>query len=408
MVIPTDAMPSWEALVEILIRDPKIRERWEPDEFWGLAASLTVAAHDRMPAERQDFLSANLRRLRDAGPALTIQLVANATWGFAPMQLGSVVVGDAGEDLIIAARALAAGRAFITDAQQEKWLADQVTPRLNGTGARPVAICSWTAGQQDKAISDTERALRDIVDLPLLLERDLVAHEIHRRGQVNRPGVRGLTVDRGALEGAASTGALSIELAAVPLLVTTAFGGGQRVHWFSSEPLPLGRLYSQPYLQAAIRQCFDDGPIPRRIRTAARWYSEAHYTEAADDSALALGVSVDAMLSGNQAMPGGAMADRFAMLHRDPMVRKKARKRYLDAYGIRSSVAHGGASSKLGDQSALTEYFQLARDAAWHLLDLQEVFGPKTEGELNDLFDDLRFGVRSWPTTSAAECASED
>jgi hypothetical protein len=402
MTIPLELLPAWEAAVQDLLRDSVIRARWEPSEFWGLAASLTVAAHDEAAEDRQDFLAANLQRLRDAGPALTIQLVANATWAAPPMHLGSLVIGDAGNELANAARGTAAGRAFISEEQQVRWLADQVTPRVTATSTPPVAIFSWTVGQADKAISETERALRDVVDLPLMLEHDLVSHKVYRRGQVNRPGVRGLTIDRGALE-ALSTGSLKIELAAMPLSVTSAFGGGQRVQWFSAEPLPLGQLYTQPYLVAAIRKCFADGAIPRRIRTAARWYAEAHYTESADDSALALGVSIDAMLSGSEAMPGGAMADRFAMLHRDPGARKAARKRYLDAYRIRSSVAHGGYSSKLDDPSALSRYFQLARDTAWRLLDLLDTFNPTSENALNELFDELRLGVRAWPTTHAQD-----
>lgn len=400
MTIPLELLPAWEAAVQDLLRESAIRARWEPSEFWGLAASLTIAAHDKAAVDRQDFLAASLQRLRDAGPVLTIQLVANTTWTAPPMPLGPLVIGDAGNELANAARETAAGRAFISDEQQVRWLADQVTPRVTATGTPPVAIFSWTVGQADKAISETERALRDVVDLPLLLEHDPVSHKVYRMGQVNRPGVRGLTIDRGALE-ALSTRPLKIELAAMPLSVTSAFGGGQRTQWFSAEPLPLGQLYLQPYLEAAIRKCFAEGAIPRRIRTAARWYAEAHYNESADDSALALGVSFDAMLSGSEAMPGGSMADRFAMLHRDPGARKAARKRYLDAYRIRSSIAHGGYSSKLDDPSALVGYFQLARDAAWRLLDLLDTFSPTSEKALNELFDELRLGARAWPTTHA-------
>lgn len=402
MTIPLELLPAWEAAVQDLLRDSVIRARWEPSEFWGLAASLTVAAHDRAVADRQDFLSANLRRLRDAGPALTIQLVANTTWAAPPIHLGSLVIGDAGNDLVNVARGVAAGSTFISEEQQVRWVADQVTPRATATSTPPVAILSWTVGQADKAISETERALRDVVDLPLLLEHDLASHKVYRRGQANRPGVRGLTIDRGALE-ALSTEPLRIEMAAMPLSVTSVFGGDQRVEWFSAEPLPLGQLYSQPYLEAAIRKCFAEGTIPRRIRTAARWYAEAHYTESADDSALALGVSIDAMLSGSEAMPGGAMADRFAVLHRDPGARIAARKRYLDAYRIRSSVAHGGYSSKLDDPSVLNDYFQLARDAAWRLLDLLDTFDPTSEKALNEIFDELRLGVRAWPTNPAQD-----
>jgi len=65
---------------------------------------------------------------------------------------------------------------------------------------------------------------------------------------------------------------------------------------------------------------------------------------ATDDAALALGVAMDALLSGQRAMPGSALADRFAMLADDPLQRRNLVAEYLASYQVRSSVAHGGRS----------------------------------------------------------------
>jgi hypothetical protein len=167
-------------------------------------------------------------------------------------------------------------------------------------------------GQDWKALEETERQLRNIVDLALLLERDLNGHKIYRRGETNRPGIRGLTLDRGAIESNLE-GSATLELAASQLTITEV-GDIRSFNWFSAEPLPLDTLLDQSYLREAVQSCLKDDPISNRVRVAARWFAEAHYTLADDDAALALGVAMDAMLTGQNNLPGSAMADRVAML----------------------------------------------------------------------------------------------
>jgi len=258
-----------------------------------------------------------------------------------------------------------------------------------------VAIACWSLGQMRIADRQAERQLRNLVDLTVLLERDLKAHEIYRRGDTNRPGIRGLTIDRGAID-RGLTEVARLELAAFPLTINSHGQRQQSVRWFSAEPLPLGDLLDQEYLRDTVRSCLQQDPISNRVRVAARWFAEAHYNLAEDDTALALGVAMDALLSGQRAMPGSAMADRFALLAEDPRQRRKLVRSYLDFYSMRSSVAHGGRSSKLDRDDFVERYRDAVHWAAWRSLALRDKFTPTTEKDVDSLFDDLRWGARSW------------
>ena len=109
--------------------------------------------------------------------------------------------------------------------------------------------------------------------------------------------------------------------------------------------------------------------------------------------------SLDLLLALNSGLPGSAMGDRAALLIRDTSARQATRKSCLDFYGIRSSIVHGGRSSKLMDD-ALSTGFALAHATAWRLLDLEEVFAPTSDDHVDELFDNLRLGVLTWPVTT--------
>ena len=391
-----EALSSWETAVERLLGERRVRARWDLEEFWEIAGSLAVAASIQ-GTDARTFLTGALDRIRSVGPAFTLQMIANVTWDEPPMVLGDSVIGRAGHDLLNAAETAAHGRTFPSPERRQRWLEQQVGPRTEADLVTPVAICCWTPGQQSKAVVETERKLRDVVDLPLLFELDLGGHQVFRRGDVNRPGVRGLTLDRGAIENMLKGLASSIELASFPLTVNEVFDAPGRIHWYSAEPLPLGGLLRQDYLKEAVISAMADDPIARSVRLAARWFAEAHYTNASDDAALALGVGLDALLSGKQALASSAMADRFALLWPEPTQRKTRRQSYLTYFGVRSSIAHGGRSSKLDQVGFLEAFFALVRDAAWRLLDLKNTFAPASDDALDNLFDDLRLGVKTWP-----------
>jgi hypothetical protein len=187
------------------------------------------------------------------------------------------------------------------------------------------------------------------------------------------------------------------EPASVPLHVDALEGERWHIRLIAAEPFPLGELMNQEYLHEAVTSCLKQNPISNRIRVAARWFAEAHYSIADDDAALALGVAMDSMLTGQRALAGSVMADRFALLAEDPRDRRERAKTYLDYYSVRSSVAHGGRSSKLDQDDFIESYLEFVRWAAWRLLAVQDTFAPSSEKEIDALFDDLRWGIRTWP-----------
>jgi Apea-like HEPN len=376
-----------------LLKEQKIRDRWEAEPFWGMLASAIVAASELTDAE--DYINSYLSEIRTVGPTLTIQLIANATWDREPMSLGNVVIGDANMSFIEYVNAHAKKRTTVEHETAEKWLAKDVQPRMAYGRHTPVpAMACWTIGQRDLARGESQRQLRNVVDLTVLLEHDLKSHGVYHRGDTNRPGIRGIALDRGAIEEGLLAPA-KIELGSSPLIVSPR-GPERGLSWFSAEPLPLGAMLSQAYLSEAVESSLHIDPISNRIRVAARWFSDAHYTLDNDDAALALGVALDALLCGQRPLPGSAMADRFALLAPDPKQRRALVTEYLKFYGVRSSVAHGSQSSKLDEPDFIDEYRASVHWAAWRSLALRDEFRISAEKDIDLVYDDLRLGTRAW------------
>jgi len=105
---------------------------------------------------------------------------------------------------------------------------------------------------------------------------------------------------------------------------------------------------------------------------------------------------MDALLSGQRALPGSAMADRFALLDANPHQRRERVKSYLEFFRVRSSVAHGGRSSRLDQGDFVRQYQDAVRWAARRALALRDEFEPSSETQVDELFDALRLGSRMW------------
>jgi hypothetical protein len=398
VTIVGEGLEAWEEAATRLLKEARITARWEPEEFWGvLAGMVAAAASAENPGE---FIEDSLSKLRNARSSLTVILLANTTWDGPPTVLGDLVVGNADEEFLALVNRTAAGRPHPNGEEASEWLSSQVDPRhAQPPGPLPVAMASWSPGQGQLGFADAERKLRALTDLTLLLEKDLEAHQVYRRGGTNRPGVRGLTLDRGSLDRALA-GPSRLELTSEPMFISGTFGSRRNVRWYGSEPFPLGRLLAPQGLRDAVVSCLHGDPISNRIRVAARWFAEAHYAEAADDAALALGVAMDALLTGKRALPGSAMADRYALLSREPNDRLGRVSDYLSFYEVRSSVAHGGTSSKVSSEDFLARYISAVQWAAWRYMDLRESFAPSSDREVDLAFDGLRLGVHAWPPES--------
>lgn len=71
-------------------------------------------------------------------------------------------------------------------------------------------------------------------------------------------------------------------------------------------------------------------------------------------------------------------------------------KEYLDLYQMRSSVAHGGQSSKLSKEGFIKDFSAFMHWIAWRFLAVQDTFNPSSDAAIDALFNDLRWGVKSW------------
>lgn len=396
LTLNASGLKPFETAVSKLLSESVVKERWHPEEFWSVIASLIATAKTK--SNREAFVDLAVTQVRTVGPSLTVLLVSNVTWTAAePIAYGDFVVGMADRTFQELLTSVAEGRSSPDSTRWQEWLDEQVEPRVYGDDAPyPVAFACWTKGQGNLAAKDAERLLDELIALCLLLEPDLAAHGVYRRGPTNRPGVRGLALDRGAIDRGLSEAA-RVELASFPLMVGDLLGHRTQVEWFSSEPLPLGDLLAQPELRNAVFSSFKSDFLSRTVRLSARWFEEAYFTLARDDAALALGVALDALLSGKATLPGSAMADRYALLHPDASVRKERRRDYQRAYSVRSAVAHGGTSSTLEEEGFIGQYLTTVHDAARRTLLLRDTFAPKSGKELDDLYDDLRLGVTAWP-----------
>jgi hypothetical protein len=396
LTLSGSALDDFEEAVTMLLRDQGVRVRWGEDELWPLVGSLIATARER--GDREAFISRELERVRTVGPSVNVLLASNVTWKGVPLVHSDFVIGEADESFLQELIANANGRVSPDGEQWREWFEGHVSPRIPSDGtSSPVAFACWTPSQGSRGRKDAERYLEDLIALCLLLEADLSGHEVFRRGPANRPGVRGLTFDRGALD-RGLVDAARLELASFPLVVSEILSVQSHVEWFGVEPVPLGSLLAQAELRALVLSCLERDFLSRTVRLSARWFAEAFFTLARDDAALALGVALDALLSGEAALGSAAMADRYALLGVDPEVRKQRRKEYQRSFSIRSAVAHGGTSSKLQEESAITEYIQLVQDAAHRTLAIRDVFAPASGRALDEVYDDLRLGIRLWPS----------
>jgi hypothetical protein len=326
--------------------------------------------------------------------------MANVQWEDEPAIVGDIVVGSLGAQFIEVVDRLADGRNDLRGGRAEQWIERHLADSQRKDPSRPplVVFASWTPGVQQRAIDEAERQMQDLCNLAILLELDLEILSLpSSRGGTNRPGMRGLIPDRASLQRTLEgTPSGYLELACEPLCLgdfsTTP------VFWLSAEPLPLDRLLSNDARRELVSSYLtSDKPIPSRLRVAARWYADSHWASDDDDAALALGVALDAIVGTKGASPSQLMAQRFAFLEPDPAARSDRSRRYLEIFGVRSSVAHGGRSSRLEEPGYIRGVSDDVRWAALRLVQFDQAFQPSGNKEFEDVFDRLRFGSLGWP-----------
>lgn len=357
-----------------------------------MVASLVVAASTQADVEAS--IKDGVSYITGASNTWSLIVTANVKWESDPLTFGACVIGQLGAPLLGILEKRAPGYTA-RDSALKQWLEEQ---RKIGTACNGsiVVFANWSESQLSLAFEVATERLQQLITLALLLEDRTDRSGLHfLRGEANRPGPRGLVLDRGALRDLLAQVSAVNELAATPIAISER-DTNVAVHWYSADPFPLSDLFQSTALQGTVRRCMTSGSIvARRVATAARWYSKAHWSVDRVDAALALGVALDALVGTKSGLPGRAMADRIAMLECDKTFREKRAADYLEFYQVRSAVAHGGVSAKL--QSAFLN--EMARNVKWtahRLLELEGQFAPNDERELNQVFDALRWGIKEW------------
>lgn len=386
-----EGVSYYETAVELLLGEESVRLRWDAKQLWSIVGSLVVflwtsgASPDK--AERQ------VARLRRAAPSTVLMPAANIRWEGPPIVIGDAVVIGEWDDPEFAA-AVSALRGVPSDHEAiAAYLSSQPHHRPM-TGFATVV-----AAQRSMAFQQAAKLLEQVCDIALLLVEDKGRYGLYSvRGSWNRPGVRGLVLDRSTIESVFASSENSVELASQPLVIDE-IGKSSTVRWYSSDPVPLARLLGDVNLARDLEAVLNaPSEVAARVRLAARWYAESFWATEPDDSVLALGVSLDALIGAKSGLPGRVMRDRYALLDAAPVGRPERAKRYDEIFGVRSAVAHGGTSSRVSESGFVRKIQGDVTWAARRLLCVEKAFGEDLANNLDRLFDQLRWGMIDWPS----------
>jgi len=393
--LSAEGVEKVEALHELLSKQAQVRDRWDLKELWGFVATLVAFVFGC--TEKEEKAGTLLARILYAEPALVVFPVANIAWEGGPQRVGKKSVIGRFDDEFVRAVEQLGGRA-----QAQK---DRVAEYIKGLSHRGprIGFASLVPGQRGVARSQARRNLQLAVDLSIMLVRDKGERNLWSlRGDTNRPGVRGITLDRHAVEQGLRESGDAVELYSRPLVID-AVGSNGGTQWRGEKPIPLEDLLKVDEIRNSIELCLTrENSFLRRLHVAARWFADSYWAEEKDDAALAAGVALDALLGSKSALPGRAMKERYALLEGDPQKRSERAKEHEEMYAVRSVVAHGGEVRKLAEGGFLRDMQNSITWAAWRLLEVHSTFTISSDRELESLFDDLRWGTREWPSPGLA------
>ncbi len=388
--IGTQGVEPLEQAVELLYRYQPLRRQWERDEFWSKVASLIVASSRSQNV--QDAIALNLEHLLSPTPVLVCFAVANVEWDGSVETLSDGLIGKLGDDLLGALEAIAP--TLVPGGKQivRRWY-EKIK---NGYVGDVVVFCWRTYAQGQRAIKDARLSFSNLVDLALMATDDPKRFGLYMlRGSTNRPGVRGVNVDRRAIEERLQS-QRSGELAA-EVMYLSPNRSGEQYFWDSADPYPLSALLKDDKIRSlAISYLGRRGAIAERLRVGARWFSNGFWADGLEDAALSFGVALDALVGSPSGLPGRALAERFALLEPSAEVRASRSKRFLELYAIRSAVAHGAKHLSV-DFDVIRS---MANEVTWtahRMIELDRACSPLTEAKISEAFDALRWGTLGWP-----------
>jgi hypothetical protein len=383
---------AFERATNRLLSSRVVRDCYDVEEFWGAMASvvgkLPLSADAK---ELSSKIERQIRQIIDPPKSLVVSPVANIAPPLATLDFGSLIVGHFDERFrkLLSSRV---GRAVFTRPNMDLWWAgSHEAGRLKG---EPVTLLAYMGESQlDRAISDAGEALENLISIALMLQADLDSLSLHSlRGDLNRPGLRGLAVDRVSLMRISESVREASREIGCQVFVDGVFGPRTTVHWYSADAFPLEKLLTETEKRTtAERLLVGSSAIDRRLLIAARWHAKAHWSFDPVDSVLALGISFDSMLSEQGPTPGRVLSERFALLDPDANNRRQRYHQFqTQYYPARSAVAHGAQRKSLG-----AEFVRgMAAQARWtfqRILDLTRRLAIKSEDEYKKMWEKFKW-----------------
>jgi hypothetical protein len=390
------AVDSFERAVDALLKIQDVRQRYQIEEFWGAMASLVGGLpFAATPEELATVVERRIKRIIDPPDSLVVFPVANVARPESMIDVGPILLGPFGEQFAERLRQNI-GRSVLLPMPQQPWWMSPTEQGPDLPQPSPVLLAYTTRTQLDRAIENAGEAFEDLISLALMMQLDLDALSLYSlRGDANRPGIRGLVVDRQAFEKAAESDANVSREHGSQILVDGVFGQTMTVHWYSEKPFPLEQLLPTGKLSVAERLVVGTAAVHHRLRTAARWHAKAHWSADLADAVLALGICFDAMLSETGPSPGRVLSERFALLDPDRSQRRlRYRQFQSEYYPARSTVAHG-AKSQSHDAAFVRGMAQSARWVFDRIVRITEMNGAASEAEYNDMYENLKWGESS-------------
>ncbi|WP_224242888.1 HEPN domain-containing protein [Hyalangium gracile] len=390
-------MEAIESAVESFLKQASFRALWDEKEVWGVVASMVATLP--MDADEQlvrDALGKRLERLTLPGPTVVVFPVSHVGWKGPPLVVGQAVLGRLGREWMTALEGVYGSPVSLAEAGVW-WWEKSALAEMDASREPPVVIAVVVPSAGERAHKVAETVFEDLVELSLLFEPNLESRGLYSlRGDVFRPGIRGLRVDRHALESIGKTCKPVLNELAASIYIQSRVPGGTRHYWYGEDPWPLEDLLQDDERRANIVAVMSDqGPIARRFRISAKWYARAYWSSSEHESILALGIALEALLGESGGGPGAILGERYALLHSNPDERKQAYDYFMKKiYEGRSAVAHGRASSLLDD-------FQFVRDVvrrtAWVANSLWAWVKERnlqSDEDHRKLFSDLKWGVK--------------
>jgi hypothetical protein len=388
------AVESYEQGTSVLLRLDQIRRRYSSEEFWGMTASLVGGLPLSAPIEQLGAaIDRWVRKVLDPPEAFVVFPIANVAPFERVVEIGQMLLGCFDESFSTRLKEKAEREVLAQMPDGPWWMRLDYFGKFS-PGPAPSLLAYATEAQLDRAVEQAGEAFEDLTSLALMLQPDLDALSLYSlRGDANRPGIRGLVVDREALAKAAESDSLISREHGSPMLVDGVFGRTMSFHWYSENPFPLEQLLNPAEkCSVAERLILGRAAVHNRLRVAARWHAKAHWSVDLADAVLALGVCFDAMLSEQGPTPGRVLSERYALLDPDRSQRRgRYRQFQTEYYPARSTVAHG-AKSRMHDAAFVRG---MAKDARWvfqRIVQLTETAGANTEDEYNEMYENLKWG----------------